>query len=90
MSVGLLVCYKTTNGKQGIFADTGIRKGAWVTKGRIETEKLLASLNINYFRRALASETVESRRRPLQRLLAEEERRLAEIESSLRKGLNIG
>ena len=61
-----------------------------MTKGRYETEKLLASLNINYFRRALAVETVETRRRPLQRLLVEEERRLAEIERNLRKGLKAG
>jgi hypothetical protein len=41
-------------------------------------DRTIARLNIEHFRRLLAKETDESRRQVLQRLLAEEEAKLAE------------
>ena len=42
------------------------------------TDRTVAHLNIEHYRRLLATETDEMRRRTLQRLLAEEEAKLAD------------
>ena len=41
-------------------------------------DRSVARLNVEHFRRLLATETDETRRKTLQRLLAEEEAKLAE------------
>lgn len=44
-------------------------------------ERTIARLNIEHYRRLLAKETDETRRQMLQRLLAEEEAKLAGLQS---------
>lgn len=44
-------------------------------------DRTIARLNIEHYRRLIAQETDETRRQTLQRLLAEEEAKLASLES---------
>ena len=48
-------------------------------------DKLVACLNIEHYRRALAKEDDETRRRTLLQLLAEEEAKLVAIENPIEK-----
>jgi hypothetical protein len=48
-----------------------------VAEGTVD--KTIAQLNIEHYRRLLSSETDEAKRQTLQRLLAEEEEKLAQI-----------
>lgn len=45
-------------------------------------DRTVARLNIEHYRRLIAKETDETRRQTLQRLLAEEEAKLASLEAS--------
>lgn len=45
-------------------------------------DRTVAHLNVEHFRRLLASETDEAKRKTLQRLLAEEEAKLASVAKS--------
>jgi uncharacterized caspase-like protein len=49
-----------------------------ITERDADMDRSIARLNVEHFRRLLAKETDETRRQTLQRLLAEEEAKLAE------------
>jgi hypothetical protein len=48
-------------------------------------DRAVAHLNIEHYRRLLASETDEARRQTILRLLAEEEAKLADLQSAQKK-----
>jgi hypothetical protein len=48
-------------------------------------DKTVARLNVEYFRKKLAAETDEAKRKVMQRLLAEEEAKLAALQKPSRE-----